>query len=278
MSYQDPRRDPPVFRALSIAPAFFLLVFLTLPLLALAWRALNADGLQLAGLHWRAILPAIGISLGTTSASAVLILLFGTPLAYILARYRFPLKPALNVLIELPIVMPPVVAGLALLLAFGRQGFVGAPLAALGVELPFTPMAIIMAQVFVASPFFIRSAQGRFETIPRELEEAAEIDGASALRTLLGVILPLSGQSMLAGLLLSWARALGEFGATLLFAGNLPGRTQTMPLLVYSALEQDLEAAIWTGLILILTAGLSLALIQALLGAGVDPEKMSSLF
>ncbi len=174
--------------------------------------------------------------------------------------------------------MPPVVAGLALLLAFGRRGLLGAPLAALGLELPFTPMAIVMAQIFVASPFYVRSAQVRFAAIPRELEEAAEIDGASGLRTFLGVILPLSWQGMLAGLLLSWSRALGEFGATILFAGNLQGRTQTMPLLVYSALEQDLDAAVWTGVLLIVTAGLSIAAIQLLLGRAEDAGEISLPF
>lgn len=268
----DPRRPRgrPVssgLRLLTASASAFLLLFLGLPLIALVWRAMQPGGFQLPAFQDLAIVSAISISMSTTAISAGLILLLGTPLAYAFTRFRFPLKALLNVLIEMPVVMPPVVAGLALLLAFGRRGLLGAPLTALGIQLPFTPMAIVMAQVFVASPFYIRAAQIQFSTIPRELEEAAEIDGAGGLRTFLDVTLPLSWRGMLAGIVLSWSRALGEFGATILFAGNLQGRTQTMPLLVYSALEQDLDAAIWTGLILIVTAGLSIVAVQALAGS-----------
>lgn len=270
---RDRRSASGGLRLLTASASAFLLLFLGLPLLALVWRALQAGGQVLPAFQGLAIVRAITISLITTAVSVVLMLLLGTPLAYAFARFRFPLRNALTVLIEMPVVMPPVVAGLALLLAFGRRGLLGAPLSALGVQLPFTPLAIIMAQVFVASPFYVRAAQVQFLSVPRELEEAAEIDGAGGLRTFLDVILPLSWRGMLAGILLSWSRALGEFGATILFAGNLPGRTQTMPLLVYSALEQDLEAAIWTGLILILTAGLSIVAIQALAGSrGLEDE------
>ena len=140
----------------------------------------------------------------------------------------------------------------------------GSTLAIFGISLPFTPAAIVLAQIFVSSPFYIRAVQNRFAAIPAEIEDAAGIDGAGPWRTFCTITLPLSRQAMLTGLLLSWARALGEFGATILFAGNLQGRTQTMPLLVYSALEQDLQAALWTGVLLIAIAAITLASVHGL--------------
>ena len=166
----------------------------------------------------------------------------------------------MDFLIELPIVLPPVVAGVALLMAFGRNGVLGPFLDSFGVSLPFTTVAVLLAQIFVAAPFYIRAAQARFVALPRELEEAARIDGADTGAVFRHVILPLSSRALLIGLMLSWARALGEFGATILFAGNLPGSTQTMPLLVYGALERDLGAAFVTALILLGLAMLALGL------------------
>ncbi len=241
--------------------AALMLALLALPVTALIVRALGAleahllAGQALGG----AIRSAVALSLLTTLVSMAWVILLGLPLAYAFARYRFPFKRALNVLVELPIVMPPVVAGLALLMAFGRRGLLGPALETVGITLPFTPAAIILAQVFVSAPFFIRAAQARFEAIPRELEEAARIDGAGEWRVLWSIIIPLSLRGLSSGLILSWARALGEFGATMLFAGNLPGRTQTMPLLVYGALERDLDAALWAGLLLLLIAAAALA-------------------
>jgi molybdate transport system permease protein len=192
----------------------------------------------------------------------VCIIALGTPLAYILARRTFPLKAFLSLFIEMPIVMPPVVAGLALLAAFGRRGLLGSALAVFGLQLPFTPLAVIIAQTFVAAPFYIRSAQARFASVSPELEEAARIDGAGGWMTFWMVTLPLSLNALLTGLALSWARALGEFGATILFAGNLQGSTQTMPLLVYSALERDLGATFGTALILLGIAALFLGVMR----------------
>lgn len=231
-----------------------LALLLVAPVLALLWRAVGAAG-QLAGLEVRPILLALGLSLGTTAVSTLLILVFGTALAFALARYEFPFKSLLSVFVEIPIVMPPVVAGLALLAAFGRRGLLGDPL---GLQIPFTWVAVVLAQVFVASPFYIRAAQARFAVLPQDLEAAANIDGASGWQIMRLISLPLSSRALLAGLVLSWARALGEFGATILFAGNLPGRTQTMPLLVYGALERDLDAAYVTAVILLALAALSL--------------------
>lgn len=234
-------------------------LLLVLPFIAFIWRTLMMISGE-AALDIEAVMSAIGISLGTTSVSLLIILLFGTPLAYTLARYDFPLKRLLAIFVELPIVMPPVVAGLALLTAFGRRGLVGAALAELNINITFTWLAVVIAQVFVAAPFYIRSAQTRFAALPHELEQAASIDGADGWRVFWHVTLPLSSRALMAGLLLSWARALGEFGATILFAGNLQGRTQTMPLLVYTALEHDLNASFISALILLFIAGLALGL------------------
>ncbi len=197
-----------------------MLSLLLIPLVALLVRALS-DPKQPLALLENAVTSAVRLSLITTTISMVWVILLGTPLAYAFARYRFPFKQVLSVVVELPIVLPPVVAGLALLMAFGRRGLLGPALATFDISLPFTPAAIVLAQVFVSSPFYIRAVQARFESIPRELEEAASMDGASHWRIFGSITLPLSSRAILTGLVLSWARALGEFGATILFTGNL---------------------------------------------------------
>jgi molybdate transport system permease protein len=240
-------------------------VFFIVPFIALVWRAITLPDSGPVG-GGLSILPAAALSLGTTAVAVLVTVLLGTPLAYFLARDRFPLKRALIVLIEMPIVMPPVVAGLALLSAFGRRGLIGMPLAELGITIPFTATAVILAQVFVSAPFYIRAAQSRFESVPREYEDAAAVDGAGRWLTFFYVILPQSGRALLTGLILSWARALGEFGATILFAGSLQGRTQTMPLLVYAALERDLGVTFDTALVLLGLAVLAFSLTRRLSG------------
>lgn len=244
--------------------ATLMLALIAVPVIALVWRAVQGLDADTWSVLNGAVYDAVRLSLATTAVSMVWIVILGMPLAYVLARYTFRLKWLANLLIELPIVMPPVVAGLALLMAFGRRGLLGSLTAGAAISLPFTITAVVIAQVFVSAPFFIRSAQLRFAALPRELEEAAAIDGASGWRLFWRITLPLSRRALLAGLMLSWTRALGEFGATILFAGNLRGRTQTMPLLVYGALEQDLNAALWTGVILIALAMLTLGGIQLL--------------
>jgi molybdate transport system permease protein len=261
----------PRARTLIAALATVAFFFLTIPLLAMILRALgDISGAQ--ALLSRSVVSAVTLSLGTTAISLTLILLFGTPLAYVLARYNFPLKRLVNVLIELPIILPPIVAGFGLLMAFGRRGLFGPLLEQLGVSLPFTAAAVVVAQTFVASPLFIRTAQIRFSAIPHDLDEAASIDGATTGMIFRYIALPLSAPGLLAGLVLSWARGLGEFGATILFAGSLQGRTQTMPLLVYGALERNLNEALWSSLLLIALALGSLLLVRWLARSlEVDP-------
>ena len=252
------RRQPPNFRmVLVLLLAAVMAMIFVVPVVALLWRALGLVG-QGEVLDWWAIVTALIISLGTTLVSMGIIAILGTSLAWVLARYDFPLKRVLTVIVEMPIVMPPVVAGLALLTAFGRRGIIGAGLSEYGVAVTFTPAAVILAQVFVAAPFYIRAAQARFGVTPRELEEAAGIDGADGWRIFSHIILPLSSTALASGLVLSWARALGEFGATILFAGNLRGRTQTMPLMVYSSFEQNLSASFMVAVILLALAALAL--------------------
>jgi molybdate transport system permease protein len=157
----------------------------------------------------------------------------------------------IETVLDLPIVLPPAVAGLALLMTFGRRGVFGPALTQLGINLPFTTIAVVMAQVFVAAPFFIRSAQTGFASIPREIEEGASDLGADAWHVFRHVTFPLAGPALLSGIILSGARALGEFGATILFAGNFAGRTQTMPLAIYQAMESDLGAALAVAAVLV---------------------------
>lgn len=236
----------------------------TLPLFALILRAIMNDSWQSIP-NTSIIFDAVWLSLRTTAISLIIIIIMGLPLAYIFARWQFRGDKVLQVLIELPIVMPPVVAGLALLLTFGRRGLIGQYLAEIGITIPFSYWAVVLAQVFVAAPFFIRAAQVGFASVSSELEDAARVDGASDLTVFRLITLPLSLPAISSGLFLSWARAMGEFGATILFAGSLQGRTQTMSLLVYAVFEQNIDAAIWTGIILVAVAFIALLISQLLL-------------
>jgi len=226
---------------LVVLPATAALLFLALPVAALLWRGL-ADG-ALAAASGDAILVALGLSLGTTAAALPIVVVLGLPLAWLLARSTFRGKALAETLVDLPIVLPPSVAGLALLLAFGRRGVAGPALEVAGIVLPFTTLAVIVAQVFVALPFFVRATRAGLAGVAPELEEAAAIDGAGPVAIVRHVSLPVAAPAVAAGLLLAWARALGEFGATITFAGNIEGRTQTAPLAVYLLLESDPEAA-----------------------------------
>ncbi|MGL4648096.1 MAG: ABC transporter permease, partial [Caldilineaceae bacterium] len=183
-----------------------------------------------------------------------LALLLGTPLAWLLGRRRFRGRSIVNALVDLPMVLPPAVAGLALLMAYGRRGLVGPTLGIFGIEVVFTPWAVVLAQLFVAAPFFVRAAATAFGSVQHDLEEAAMLDGASKRGVFRHITVPLAGAALAGGAVMTWARALGEFGATIIFAGNLPGRTQTMPLAIYLGFELDLDVALALSTLLLAVA------------------------
>lgn len=216
------------------------------------------------------VLQAIRISLRTTLTSMTLILALGTPLAYLLGRGQIRYKKAVETLVELPTVLPPSVAGIALLMTLGRRGLVGSWLEGIGIEVAFTTAAVVIAQTFIAAPFYVRSAALGFASIGREIEEAAQLDGASRWQAFRYVMFPLARFALLSGAMMSAARALGEFGATMIFAGNLPGRTQTMPTAIYMGFERDLESALTLSVILIVISFASLLLIKILVARAGD--------
>jgi len=229
------------------------LSFLGVPVAVLVGRAVLGGSLA-AETSDPAIADALVLSLLATAASLVLTVTFGTPLAYLLARRRWRGRSLIEALIDLPVVLPPAVAGLALLLALGRNGLFGGLLHDLGIELPFTTAAVVLAQTFVAAPFYIRSARTGFAAVPTDLEDAARVDGGSEASVFRLVTVPLASSALAAGLVLSWARALGEFGATIMFAGNVQGLTQTLPLLVYGEFQSSLDASIAAAAILVVAA------------------------
>jgi len=255
------RRQLKTDKLLIYAVSSFAFLLLSAPVFVLLISGLRSQAW--AGLPDSAtILSAAALSSVSTLAVVCLAALLGTPLAYVLSRHEFRGKRLVSLFIELPIVMPPAVAGLALLLTFGRRGAIGSLLAEAGIIIPFSIIAVILAQFFISAPFYIRSAQVGFSSIAAEVEDAARVDGAFGWLMFWYITLPIAWRALFAGMILSWARALGEFGATILFAGNLQGKTQTMPLLVYSVFERDIDAAIWTGLILIVLALIALSLSQ----------------
>jgi molybdate transport system permease protein len=238
-------------------PAGLLITFLALPVVGLLGRATTSGGL-LGALGRPVVLDALRISLLSTASVLALTLVLGSPLALLLARRRFPGSLLVDSLVDLPIVLPPAVAGLALLLTFGRRGLLGAWLSAVGIELPFTTAAVVLASLFVAAPFYVRAARSGFLGVPRELEEAARVEGASEWQVFRLVTAPMAAPALFGGAVLCWARALGEFGATIMFAGQFAGRTQTMPLAIYAALESDTDAALGLSILLL---GMSFALL-----------------
>lgn len=246
---------------LAVIAAALVVLLLVVPLTALVWRTVDSGTLGPA-LRNPMVLAALQLSLVTSFVSLALAVVLGTPLAYGLARCQFRGKGVIEALVEVPVVLPPAVAGIALLMAFGRRGLLGAPLAAIGISLAFTPWAVVLAQTFVAAPFYVRAARAGFGTVDRELERTAYTLGESPLGTFWRVTVPLAFPSLLAGAVLCWARALGEFGATIMFAGSFRGRTQTMPLAIYAALESDLGAALALGTILVVVSVAVLALVR----------------
>lgn len=244
-----------------------MLAFLLFPILALLLRInLSEIGANLTNEEVR---QAIWLSLSSTTLSTLLGLLLGTPLAYLLARRSFRGRGVLDTLVDLPMVLPPSVAGIALLLAFGRRGVIGQWLDEAGISIAFTTLAVILAQTFVAAPFYIKTAIAGFAGLDRELEHAAAVDGASPWQVFVRITVPLCWPILLGGLVMSWARALGEFGATIIFAGNFPGRTQTMPLAIYIGFELDLGMALTLAIILLAISYLLLFLVKRILQQGV---------
>ncbi len=232
-------------------PAFLAVTFLILPLLAIFLKVLPQSHLWHT-LQEPFVTQALRTSLITSLSSLVLTVVFGTPLAYALARHRVPGTTLFDTLLDLPMVLPPTVAGVALLMTFGRRGLLGPWLDALGVQVVFTMAAVVLAQSFVSMPLYVRAAQAGFRGVDPELERVAYTLGYSTTRTFLHVTVPLAFPALLSGAVMAWARALGEFGATIMFAGNLTGRTQTMPLAIYIAMESDLTTALVLATLLII--------------------------
>lgn len=244
-----------------LVPGGLGLAFLVLPLAGLLLRA---PWTTLPGrLTEPGVLTALRLSLVTATVATLLCVALGVPLAWLLARVEFPGRRLVRALVTVPLVLPPVVGGVALLLVFGRRGLIGSWLdETFGVTLPFTTAGVVLAEAFVAMPFLVIAVEGALRGADPRYEEAAATLGAGRFTTFTRVTLPLVAPGVAAGAVLCWARALGEFGATITFAGNYPGRTQTMPLAVYLALETDLQAAIVLSLILLTVSVVILAALR----------------
>ncbi|MCX7624458.1 MAG: molybdate ABC transporter permease subunit [Thermomicrobium sp.] len=239
-------------RTLPLGLAGLLTAYLAVPIVALVVRGASIEVVHALGDPL--VLAAMRVTGLTTALVVVSAVVLGTPLAYYLARREFRGKAVLETLIELPIALPPVIAGVGLLMAFGRRGLFGPLLERFDLSLPFTTAAVVLAQLFVSVPFYVRAAALGFRAVPRELEEAAAVDGASGWVAFRTVVVPLALPGMLSGLLLCATRAASEFGATLMFAGNFPGRTQTLTLAVMTAMESNVSRALALSIVLVLLA------------------------
>jgi molybdate transport system permease protein len=255
-------KGPRLFTLLLAGSGLLLGTLILLPMLALLLACRPTELLHLLGDP--GILSALWITLLSSLLALPLIFLLGMPAAYGLSRCQGRLRRALEILLELPMVMPPVVAGLALLLAFGRRGLLGGVLASIGVRIPFTLMAVVLAMLFVVTPFFVRRSSILFDGIDRKLEEAALLLGASPLQGFWHVALPVVRRGLFAEAIMAMAQGFGLFGAIILFAGNLPGRTQTLSLALYSAFEADPHQALALGALLLLISLLLLAAARVL--------------
>lgn len=250
--------------------AFPFLLFLLIPIIQLIFRIDTKS--FITSLQSQEVLDAVRLSLVTTSLTVVMTVIFGTPVAYLLHHRKLKLARFADILVDLPTVLPPAVAGVALLLAFGRTGWVGKGLSLFGIQIPYTTAAVVMAQMFIAAPYYIKSAAMGFSNIGCEIKRAAALDGASRWQVFRYIMVPMSWLSIINGCVLTWARALGEFGATILFAGNFQGRTQTMPLAIYLGFEVNLQSAIAMSSILIGLSLLVLVIAKRLLHQHVIEE------
>jgi molybdate transport system permease protein len=225
-------------------------LYLVLPVLALFFR--TTPELFFSSLSSPEVISALTLSLFTSGISLAIVILVGTPFAYVHCRNQYPGKVLVDTLIDLPLVLPPAVAGFALLVLYGRAGVLGHYFSMLGISIAFTTLAVIMAQIFVASPFYLRQAKTLFEQMDPAYEQTARTLGASPLRILTQITLPLTAGGLVSGAVMTFGRALGEFGATIMFAGNLPGVTQTMPLAVYVGMEGNFMVGLTISIILVL--------------------------
>ena len=236
--------------------------FIALPVLALFLKSPLQTTLR--SLHDPVVIDALCLSLMTSTITTLVVVIMGTPIAYVSARFHYHGKELADSLIDLPVIMPPAVAGIALLMAFGRMGIVGQHLNAMGISIAFTTLAVIMAQTFVSSPFYIRQARTSFEDVYLAFENAARTLGASRFYTFFHVILPIAINGLFSGAIMAFARSLGEFGATIMFAGNFQGRTQTMPLAIYTAMQGDLDVSLCLAIILVAISFMVIALVKIL--------------
>jgi len=244
-----------------LVPGLLALAFLIAPLLALLWRAPWGSVLDI--MRSPVALDALRLSMITATAATILATVLGVPLAWLIAKSQLPGTGIVRALVLVPLLIPPVVSGVALLAAFGRRGALGGFLYdTFGVQLPFTTAGVVLAEAFVAMPFLVIAVEGGFRSLNSQFEEAADTLGASRWTIFRRITLPLIAPALGAGMVLCWARALGEFGATITFAGNFPGVTQTMPLAVYEALESDPSVAIALSLLLILICVIVLVMLR----------------
>ncbi len=238
------------------------MAFLALPVASLFIKS-PVDA-TIRSLHDPVVMDALRLSLTTSALTISIVVLMGTPVAYVNARFHYFGKDIADSLIDLPVIMPPAVAGIALLMAFGRMGILGHYLNAFGISIAFTTLAVVIAQVFVSSPFYIRQARTSFEDVDISFENAARTLGASRVYTFFHVILPIAMNGLISGAIMAFARSLGEFGATIMFAGNFQGRTQTMPLAIYTAMQGDLDISLCLALILVVISFVVIALVKTL--------------
>jgi len=234
--------------------------FLALPVLSLFLK--SYAGFSLQTLKDPMVVDALSLSLFTSAFTVVVVVLLGTPISYVNSRFDYPGKEVIDSLIELPVVMPPAVAGIALLMAFGRMGVLGQYMNAWGLSIAFTTLAVVVAQVFVSAPFYLRQARISFEDVDLVYEEAARTLGATPVYAFFHVTMPIALNGLISGAIMTFARALGEFGATIMFAGNFQGRTQTMPLAIYTAMQGDLDVSLCLALILVALSFVVIALVK----------------
>jgi len=241
-------------QTLTITGAAILVVvvtlYLALPIVAIFFR--TTPELFLTCLQDPEVISALTLSLVTSVISLAVVIIIGTPFAYVHCRHQYPGKVIVDTIIDLPLVLPPAVAGLALLVLYGRFGLIGKYASLFGISIAFTTLAVIMAQIFVASPFYLRQAKSLFDQLDPAYEMTARTLGASPARVFAQVVVPLTAGGLVSGAVMTFGRALGEFGATIMFAGNLPGVTQTMPLAVYVNMAGNFDASITIAIVLVI--------------------------